>query len=254
MPDAIKKRKNSIFRILLPVLAVIIAAVIGLSNPQLSYLTIPFYVMFLAVLSAFVALALSPIFAINYVLIHKKIIILGKKSNTHYYIDKSFGKKESLHNFVVFNVWYSIGVTFMLLRFFAGDNLSEVELSAALIVLVSLALIFASGVNIAVYLIQKTGVFFQNKQDGSTTNLGNDLRRIINWALGPMQIIFFIVTISSVLDLGRFLQVLLVALIICFLTSIVSYLIIKRKGGGKRMLDRFSTKIDKIIKSKQEFN
>jgi len=132
------------------------------------------------------------------------------------------------------------------LRFSGGEELTQESLGFHLILFVSLALIFSSGINTSLYLIQQKGIFFKNSNDGSTINLGSDLRRVVNWALGPMQILFFIYTIISLTNYSIVIY-LGITITICVCTSVISYYIIMQRDAWNSMFERFSSKIDDMI-------
>jgi len=245
-PD-IKKKKSSrgIFGIMIPILiGVGVMVVLAVIEPGSSIY--PIYVLVLGFLSAYLAIGLSTFFATIFVLINKNVVALQKKSNLNYFIDHKYSNKESLLQFLGYNIWYSIGVTFVVLRLAGGKELNEEDLGFYLIVFVSLALIFSSAINTSLYLIQQKGIFFKNSYDGSTINLGSDLRRVVNWALGPMQILFFLYTIVTLTDYS-ILLFFGAALIICVTTSLISYFVIRQRNAWDPMYERFSNKVDEII-------
>jgi len=248
LPEITKKKSGrGIFGIMIPILigvgAILVLAVL---DPNTGTFTIPIYILVLGFLSAFLAIGLSSFFATLFVSVHKSVVAIQKKSNLNYFLDPKYSNKESLREFLAYNIWYSVGVTFVALRFSGGDELTQESLSSLLIIFVSLALIFSSAINISLYLIQQKGIFFKNSNDGSTINLGSDLRRVVNWALGPMQILFFLYTVVSLTNYSLVLF-LGIALVICVATSLISYYVIRQRDSWNSMFERFSNKIDEII-------
>jgi len=248
-PD-IKKKKSSrgIFGIMIPILiGVGVVVVLAVIEPNIGYFIVPIYVLVLGFLSAYLAIGLSKFFATIFVLINKNVVALQKKSSLNYFIDHKYSNKESLLKFLGYNIWYSVGVTFVALRLAGGEELTQDDLGVYIIIFVSLALIFSSAINTSLYLIQQKGIFFKNSYDGSTINLGSDLRRVVNWALGPMQILFFVYTMWTLTTNYSIFQILGLALIICVTTSLISYFVIRQRNAWDPMYERFSNKVDEII-------
>lgn len=247
-PEITKKQSGrGLFGIMIPILiGICVMIVLAVAEPNTGYFTYPIYILVLGFLSAFLAIGLSSFFATFFVSIHKTAVAIQKKSNLDYFLDPKYSNKESLREFLAYNIWYSVGVTFVALRFSGGEELTQESLGFILIFFVSLALIFSSGINTSLYLIQQKGIFFKNSNDGSTINLGSDLRRVVNWALGPMQIIFFIYTVISLTDYSIVIF-LGITITICVCTSVISYYIIRQRDAWNSMFERFSNKIDNMI-------
>lgn len=243
-PDVRKTLKSKFFWITL-VLAILMAVgtVNGQQNSELWYLQIPFAVMIISSIPAMSAHVLSIRFGLGFIWIHRNLLNFTSRNNISYYSKNVYSDNQSNRNFALYNLWYASGITFLLLRFSGIDLSNLVQLSILTIGGVLFSIVFASGINFAIFLIKRKAIFFENKKDGSVINLGSDLRRIINYSLGPLQIIFFIYTIIVESDILFFAISLGIVLLICGGGSVTSYLILKKHYINK-IYDKFDNKLN----------
>ena len=215
----------------------------GQQNSELWYLQIPLAAMIISSIPAMSAQALSIRFGLGFIWIHKNLLNFANQNNISYYINNAYSDNQSYRNFALYNLWYASGITFLLLRFSGIDLSNMAQLSILTIGGVLFSIVFASGINFAIFLIKKKAIFFENKKDGSVINLGSDLRRIINYSLGPLQIIFFIYTIIVESDILFFAISMGIALLLCGGGSVTSYLILKKHYINK-IYDKFDNKLN----------
>jgi hypothetical protein len=161
--------------------------------------------------------------------IHHNVINIPNRTHLKYYVDSTFTEKESYRRFAAYNIWYTLGITFILLQI-SGINFENTTSMMTLTMLyVFNGLIFASAINFAIFLIKKKSIFFENKMDGSKINLGSDLRKIINSGLAPIQILVFLYPLFTEFDIiVPFFISLGLTLGICFIASLTSYFVLKR--------------------------
>lgn len=216
--------------------------VYGQQNPEFWYLSIPLGLLVIGVIPAISAHVLSVRTALFLIYTHRNLVNFSNRNNISYILKESQFESPSYRNFALYNLWYASGITFLLLRF-SDIELSNINQLVPLTMSgVLLSIVFASGLNFAIFLIQKKRVFFENKKDGSLINLGSDLRRIINYGLGPLQIIFFVYLVVMESDILLFAIAIGVALLFCGCGSITSYFILK-----KHYVNRIYEKFDKRL-------
>ena len=220
-----------------------IGNVYGHYNPTFVYLQIPFAVLIMGTLPVVASAVLSVRFGLFFVWMHKNILNLRNKDKITYVVDERYSENELYTNFVGYNVWYSVGITFLLIKYSGISTNNTLQLLSFTAAAVFLGIILASGINFAVFLIKKRSIFVENKKDGSRINLGNDIRRLINFSLAPLQGIFLIYALVIENNIIPFLITLGFTLLICFVSSLASYFILK-----KRHIDKLSTRFVEKLK------
>lgn len=211
-------------------------------NPDYWYFQIPMAVMVISTIPAVSAHVLSIRFGLWFIKIHKNLLYFTNKKNITYVIREEYSEEQSNKNFALYNLWYASGITFLILRFSGIDLDDASHLATLTISSILFSIIFASGINFAIFLIKKRAIFFENKKDGSIINLGSDLRRILNFSLGPMSIIAFIYTIILESDIILFGIAMSITLAVCAGGSFTSYLMLKRHYINK-IYDKFNKKL-----------
>lgn len=224
-------------------LPIAIGSVYGQTNSNYSYLQIPMAVMVMGTIPAMASTVLSVRIALIMIWIHKNGINFQNKKDVTYLTDEKYVEKKSYMNYAINNIWYSIGITFIILRIFGGETLDQQQLTVITMLSIFLGIIFASGINFAIFLIKNKAIYCENKKDGSRVNVGNDLKRIINFGLAPIQIIFFTYAIIMENNYISFFITLGITSLICFIASLTSYFLLK-----KHYMNRLYLKFDDKLK------
>jgi len=226
-------------------------SVIGYNNPRFFFLQIPFAVMVLSTSPGIAGMVLSVRIGSIMLWLDKNLFHILMRDKIRYFRDERFHGNESYRNFALYNLWYTTGITFLVLRSLDITKTSEQNLIGLTISLALLAIIFGSGVNLAIFLIKKAAVFCQNDEDGSKINLGNWYRSRINSALAPAQIAFFIYTFIKETNFYPFLIALAVSMLVCFVTSLTSYYILK-KHYIQKLINKFNERNGKFFISNKK--
>jgi hypothetical protein len=200
-------------------------------------------ILILGIFPAMIAMVVSVRAAVILKWIHQNVINITNRTHLKYYVDSTFTEKESYRRFAAYNIWYTTGITFILLQI-SGINFENTTSMMTLTMLyVFNGLIFASSINFAIFLIKKKSIFFENNIDGSKINLGSDLKKIINSGLAPIQILVFLYPLVTEFNIIiPFFISLGMTLGICFIASLTSYFVLKRHYIEK-LHKRFESKL-----------
>ncbi|MBI3639059.1 MAG: hypothetical protein HY223_01965 [Thaumarchaeota archaeon] len=217
-------------------------------NPLSILLALPFTIMVLIMLPLMAAIALSIDIAVLFVRLHKKYHKIYAKifkinNDASYTIRKEFEKDTSQKNFTLFNTWYSLGITLLILHQIGIDKLQRLDIIGLMVSLVLLSIIITSAFNISIYLMKKCAIMFENS-DGTRVNLGTQLGNMINSFISPIQIISFSYVIVQSTAVNAFVAILILSLIICLSSSWFSFYLLKRKQISK-LMEKFAQKLSK---------
>jgi len=222
---------------------------IGWSNPGLWYFQAPFAVMILGTLPAMAGTALSVRIASIMLWTDKYIFHIFSRDKIRYSKGEQSSESISYRKFAAYNLWYTFGLIFLILRSLDIAKTSEQSLVSITMSFALLALIFGSGINLAIFLMRKRTVFCENIEDSSKVNLSSSYRGRINAALGPIQIIFFVYTFSKETNFYPLFIILGWTVLFFFVSSLTSYFILKRHHHIDKLAKRFEDKNIKFFNS-----
>lgn len=223
-----------------------VGSTMGQSNPQFLYLEIPFAVIVMATLPGVAGLVMSVRISSIMLWLDKNTSRIWSKPRIQYFQNKQFQEKESYRNFALYNLWYTVGVTFLILRTLGISKTNEQNILSLIVAITFLTLIFGSGINLAIFLTKKMSIFRENREDGSIINLGNSYRGKINSVLALPQIVLFIYALRKESDFYPLLVTLGTSMLICFVSSLTSYYTLK-KYYIQKLVDRFVRKNGKYF-------
>lgn len=221
--------------------------VLANSNPKFVFLQLPFAIIVVSILPGVAGVAFSVPLASIVLWLDNNIFNFRKKNKIRYFTNEQFKEKGSYLNYTKYNLWYTIGIIFFILR--TTPNIfttAEPNLPGLTIITSFLAIIFGSGINLAISLIKMKSIFCENKQDGSIINFGSLYRTKLNFSLGFLQIIYFIYAASHEANFVAFLISLGISMMIFFASSLFSYHFLQ-KHHIQRLLNQFDKKNGKYF-------
>lgn len=116
----------------------------------------------------------------------------------------------------------------------------------AIMLLAFMAIIPASIIEISPYLLKRYGLMFENRKDGTKTNLGNELQRKLESVISPIALISFTHTVlTKSANVESVLAMIFVLVVFSFYSTIVSFFLLRRKNNLNRLMDRFELLLNK---------
>lgn len=92
------------------------------------------------------------------------------------------------------------------------------------------AIFFAPSINISSWLLTRAGVMFENRSDGMRVNIGNEMRRNLQFIVGPIAIWNFIRAMNDAFhDAGIILSFVLLTLTVSAPSAVVTILLLRKK-------------------------
>lgn len=203
---------------------------------------IPFAIIIMATLPGIAALGFSVDFAVMFIKFHRFFQRKIRKNHVTYYTKKQFSVEPRTRNLILTNVLYSFGLIFFILRSVGIERITNGNIMVLIIGSFFLSLIFASGLNIAIYLMRKQGIMFENTKDGSRINLGSQFNDRIIIFVAPLQIASFLYVIFTEIDLLGFFISLGISLGFCLGSSAFSFYFLK-KIHAEKLMTKFTQRL-----------
>ncbi|CUR52812.1 membrane protein of unknown function [Nitrosotalea devaniterrae] len=222
-----------------------IPTAIAQGNQSLWFLGIPFAMTMLALIPAAISIECSPGFTQRFATLHK----WRHQDHGSYTYATIEAKTPSVLKFSIRTTLYSFAIICNILTWTGMlDALSENANRVVIIMMLTSvpSLFAASIINVATYLLTKSGLMFENKEDSSRINLGREMSSNLEWAISPFiftSLIYPLVTKPQIM-----LYILLAMLILfafCFYTAIISYYLLK-----KFQLDRLMVNVKRRLSGK----
>jgi hypothetical protein len=229
-------------------ISIAIAIPFGLSLyfKELSNLQLIYALFILTTLPFVAATSYSPEFAANFIKLHerfhkKKGIYIKMPSDLRFSIWKSAGR----------TVVYVFAMIYTILDW---SGISETVFGSPgklvfLVALVLMTLIIASIFEVSIFLLRRYGLIFENKNDGTRINLGEDLHRKLDYIASPIALVSFTHTVLTKSFNLQFVVIMLLTFVaISFYSTTISFLMLRRKNIPDQMI----AKLDRLINKKNK--
>lgn len=224
-----------------------ILAPFGQLNPSLWFLAVPFTGTILALMPAGLATMCSPGLTERFAKFHKR---RNQDKGSYYYSTVGikipsvlkFSLRTTLYAFAIMCNVLSLTGMFETL----SENINKTIVSLMMLSIPSLFI--ASIINVAIYLLTKSGLMFENKEDNSRINLGKELLSRFDWAISPIAFTSLIYPLVTKFHLMTFVLItMMVVFIFCFYAAFMSYYLLK-KFQMNRLTTSVQRRLDRICK------
>ena len=210
---------------------------IAQSNQSLWFLEIPFVMTMLAAIPAAISIACSPSFTQRFATLHKWL----HQNHGSYMYATIEAKTPSVWKFALRTTLYSFAILCNIFSFTGMfDTISE-NTNKVIVLLIALSipsLFAASIINVATYLLTKSGLMFENKEDGSKINLGREMSSNLGWAISPVVFTSLIYPLVTKLQIMSYILLAFVILFaFCFYAAILSYYLLEKFQMNRLMIN-----------------
>ena len=219
--------------------------VIGWAIPTYFYLQFPLAFAFFFTIPGGFAIAYSPALAARFVSLHKKLY----KGRYVYSYNQSTTKIPSIWKYAIRTAAYQFAIIYTIISYTGIDEkFYQPHSFVTIITIFSIPALFCANIiHVAIYLLRRANVMYEDKEDGSRINLGRELAGKFDWAISPFILISFaqsIITKSGnpYYVAGGILTVLLLTVI----ASAVSFFFLKNVHLDKLII-KLAKKLEKII-------
>lgn len=213
--------------------------------PTYFYLRYPLAFVVFFTIPCGLAVAYSPALAARFVSFHKK----WYKGRYTYSYNQATTKLPSIWKYAIRTTAYQFAIVYTVMsytgieeKFYQSNNFFPIIISISI-----LALFCANIIHVAIYLLKRARIMYEDKEDGSKINLGRELAGKLDWAISPIILISFIHSI--IIKSGNPYFIIIDILTVLFLTiiaSAVSFFFLKNIHLDKLII-KLSEKLKKII-------
>jgi len=190
--NKIKQRltgKDSLFRtkafwVIFPVG---ILFMIGTIIPAYQILQLPFGILIVGAMPGLFAIKFSIPFSVRFAKIHMK---WHKKSHTYNWNELNT-KDPSTWKFAIRTSAYSFAIIYNIVSWSRIEEVIFINVNKLILItpIAVFSLLGAIIIHVSIFLLTKSGLMYENIEDGTRMSLGRDLLTRLDWAIGPMALI-----------------------------------------------------------------
>jgi hypothetical protein len=221
-----------IFAISYPIVVILLA----LGYPE--YFGLVILVFFVGLLPAVFTTFLAVPFAYRYVQFHKWRH--RKEAYSEYKYQTVFAHTVPRMRFIARSIIVTVFGIMSIVLSIAGVN-PEFQKSQSGVVLIILAMLpaifLAPSLNFASWLLTKSGTMYENKSDGTRVNLGNELRRDLEFVVGTTALLNFGRAVyTGSYDPGFIVGFVVFLLLLSVPSAVVTVLLLRKRALGKLLI------------------
>lgn len=213
-----------------------ISSAIGQTYPPLQFLIIPHAMTMLALIPIGVAILSSSNFAEKFVRLHK----WWHRNNGSYSYATIEVKMQPVWKSALKTTAYSFAIIYNILLWTGTlDTILNNPNKLPVMVVIFMPSLFAALViHLSIYLLTKSGLMFEDKEDGSRINLGREMTSKLDWAISPILLVSLIYSVvTKPQTMPYVLMMMLVLFMFCYYAAFIGLYILKKYRINQLSID-----------------